>query len=376
VRVLVVSGIWPPDVGGPATHAPELAEFLRGRGHEVEVVTYADEPPAPTPYPVRWVSRTLPRGVRHVRGALLVRERARAADVVYSTGTTGRTALGAALARRPLVLKLTSDPAYERALAYGLHEGDVESFQRADGARIRMLRRSRDLALARAAHVVIPSASLRDLALGWGLDPERITVVPNPIDLPAELPEREELRRRHGLDGPTFVFAGRLAPQKLLGVALEALTRLEPVTLLVAGDGPDREALERRAGELGLDGRARFLGPQPREAVLELLRAADGVLLPSSWENFPHLLVEALSVGTPVVATAVGGVPEIVEDGTNGLLVPPNDPESLAAAIGRLLDDAGLRDRLRHGARPSVERFAPERIYGRLESILEQAART
>jgi glycosyltransferase involved in cell wall biosynthesis len=375
VRVLVVSGIWPPDVGGPATHAPELAGYLHGRGHEVEAVTYADRTPAPAPYPLRWVSRTLPRGVRHVRGALLVRERAAAADVVYSTGTIGRTAAGAVLARTPLVLKLTSDPAYERALAYGLHDGDVESFQRADGARIGVLRRSRDLALARAAHVVIPSASLRDLALGWGLDPERVTVVPNPIEPPAELPEREELRRRHGLEGPTFVFAGRLAPQKLLGVALEALTRLEPVTLVVAGDGPDREALERRAGELGLDGRARFLGPQPREAVLELLRAADGVLLPSSWENFPHVLVEALSVGTPVVATAVGGVPEIVEDGTNGLLVPPNDPDSLAAAIGRLLDDAALRDRLRDGARPSVARFAPERIYGRLESILEQAAR-
>jgi glycosyltransferase involved in cell wall biosynthesis len=71
----------------------------------------------------------------------------------------------------------------------------------------------------------------------------------------------------------------------------------------------------------------------------------------------------------------VGGVPEIVEDGTNGLLVPPNDPESLAAAIGRLLDDKGLRDRLRHGARPSVERFASERVYGRLESILQRAAR-
>jgi glycosyltransferase involved in cell wall biosynthesis len=375
VRVLVVSGIWPPDVGGPATHAPELAGYLQRRGHQAEVVTYADRAPAPAPYPVRWVSRTLPRGVRHVRGALLVRGRAAAADVVYATGTIGRTAAGAVLARTPLVLKLTSDPAYERALAYGLHSGDVESFQRADGARIGVLRRSRDLALARAAHVVIPSASLRDLALGWGLDPDRVTVVPNPIEPPAELPAREELRRRHGLEGPTFVFAGRLAPQKLLGVALEALTRLEPVTLVVAGDGPDREALERRAGELGLDGRARFLGPQPRESVLELLRAADGVLLPSSWENFPHLLVEALSVGTPVVATAVGGVPEIVEDGTNGLLVPPNDPDSLAAAIGRLLDDAALRDRLRDGARPSVERFAPERIYGRLESILEQAAR-
>src|SRR5436309_1990560 len=76
VRVLIVSGIWPPDVGGPASHAPDVAEFLRGRGHDVEVVTTADSAPAPEEYPVRWVSRSLPVGVRHVRGAGLVRSRA------------------------------------------------------------------------------------------------------------------------------------------------------------------------------------------------------------------------------------------------------------------------------------------------------------
>ena len=65
MRVVLVSGIWPPDIGGPATHAPELAEFLRSRGHEVVAVTTADQAPAPTPYRLHWVSRTLPPGLRH-----------------------------------------------------------------------------------------------------------------------------------------------------------------------------------------------------------------------------------------------------------------------------------------------------------------------
>ena len=143
---------------------------------------------------------------------------------------------------------------------------------------------------------------------------------------------------------------------------------------MLAGDGPDAEKLRSLAGELGLDGRARFLGPQPRSTVFELLSAGDAVVLPSKWENFPHVLVEALAVGTPVIATAAGGVTEIVRDGENGLLVPPEDPEALAAAIRRYFGDADLRERLRAAGPPSVERFSPERIYGRLEELLRETA--
>jgi glycosyltransferase involved in cell wall biosynthesis len=376
VKVLIVSGIWPPDVGGPASHAPELAEFLRERGHEVEVVTTAPGAPAPTPYPVRWTSRRLPVGARHVHATALVGRRARPADVVYSTGMIGRSALGSTLARSPLVLKLTSDPAYERSLRYRLHTAGLEEFQAAGGARIAVLRRARDLALRRAARIVCPSASLRELSLRWGVPPEKVVVLPNPVAPPEGLADREELRSRHGLEGPTLVFAGRLTPQKSLDVALAALARSDGVSLVLAGDGPDRAELERRASELALDGRARFLGPQPRETVFELLRAGDAALLSSSWENFPHMVVEALAVGTPVVSTDTGGVAEVVTHGENGLLVPPGEPDALAAAIERYFGDESLRERLRAAAAPSVESYAPEQIYGRLEAILAEAATT
>jgi glycosyltransferase involved in cell wall biosynthesis len=374
MKVLIVSGIWPPDVGGPASHAPELAEFLSGRGHEVEVVTTAPHSPAATPYPLRWTSRRLPVGARHVHATGLVARRARGADVVYSTGMIGRSALGSSLARTPLVLKLTSDPAYERSLRYRLHTSGLEEFQETGGARVAVLRRARDLALRRAARIVCPSASLRELSLRWGVPADKVIVLPNPVSTPPGLADRDELRRRHGLDGPTLVFAGRLTPQKSLDVALAALERSEGVSLLLAGDGPDRAELERRASELSLDGRARFLGPQPRETVFELLRAGDAALLSSSWENFPHMVVEALAVGTPVVSTDTGGVAEVVTDGENGLLVPPGEPEALAAAIQRYFRDQPLRERLRAAAAASVEDYAPERIYTRLEEILAEAA--
>jgi glycosyltransferase involved in cell wall biosynthesis len=375
VKVLIVSGIWPPDVGGPASHAPELAERLLARGHDVEVMITADAAPGAERYPVRWVSRTEPRGVRHARAAVAIARAARGADVVYATGMLARTSLAARLARTPVVMKLTSDPTYERSLRYRLTGDGLDEFQSARGARVRVLRRVRDLTLRRAAHLVVPSDSLRRLALGWGVEPERITLLPNPVSVPAELAPRDELRTRLAFDGFTLAFAGRFAPQKSLEVALDAVAAVEGVSLVLAGDGPEEERLRAHVRALGLDARVRFLGPLPRAEVFGLLRAADAALLSSSWENFPHMVVEALAVGTPVIATDVGGVAEIVRDGENGLLVPAGDTRALADAIARVVADPALRDRIASAAPLAAEAYAPDRIYGELERILERAAR-
>jgi glycosyltransferase involved in cell wall biosynthesis len=374
VKVLVVSGMWPPDVGGPATHAPEVCAYLAGRGHGVAAATMADRAPEPRPYPVHWASRRLPLGVRHAVAAALVARLARRADVVYSTGMVGRSSLGAGLGRAPVVLKLTSDPVFERSLRWGLFGADLGGFQEERGLRIGALRRLRDLALARASLILVPSEALRELALRWGVPADKLTLLRNPITAPPVLGTRGELRRKHRLEGPTLVFAGRLVPQKSIDVALEAVRRNPDVKLLLAGEGPYHDRLVRLARELGVDERAPFLGPLPRRTVFELLRAADAALLSSSWENFPHMAVEALAVGTPVIATDAGGVTEIVRDEWNGLLVPIRDPEALSGAIRRYLDDPALQERLRAETVGSVTQFDPEAAYGQLEQVLVDVA--
>jgi glycosyltransferase involved in cell wall biosynthesis len=372
VKIAIVSGIWPPDVGGPASHAPELADFLHTRGHEVRVVTTAAAPPAPRPYPVDWTPRRYPPGVRHFLGAGLVHRAASDADVVYSTGMLGRSALGSRIAGVPLVQRLAGDPAYERALRRRLTTAPLDRFQQEDGAQIALLRRTRDRSLRRATRIVVPSEAFAAVVAGWGVDGNRIEIVPHAVSAP-DLAERDELRRRHGLDGPTLVFAGRLVPQKALSVALEAVRRNEGVTLLLAGDGPERANVEAQARPL--DGRARFLGAQPREAVFELLRAADAMLLSSDWESFGLVVAEALAVGTPVLAATAGGVGEVLEDGRNGLLVPAGDVDALGDAIGRFFADEELRERLRGAAADSVRRLDPRSVYPQLEAILAEVGR-
>jgi glycosyltransferase involved in cell wall biosynthesis len=280
----------------------------------------------------------------------------------------GRSSAGALLARTPFVLKLTADPAFERSRRRGLVDGEVGDFQGGGGGPLAAaLRSARNAALARAAHVVCPSAFMRDLVVSWGVPPERVTLLPNPAPVAGAAAPFDVGAR------PVLAFAGRLTAQKDVDLALAALRELPGVRLLVAGDGPERARLQDAARDLG--DRVSFLGALPRDRVLGLLRAADAAVLTSAWENFPHGVVEALAVGTPVIATRTGGVAEVVHDGDNGLLVDPGDAAAFAGAVRRYLADDALRERLRAAAAASVADYDADVVYARLEAVLQAAAR-
>ena len=367
MRIVFLTGIWPPDVGGPATHGPDFARFLRDRGHRVHVVTMGDSEPSERPVPVETISRGRPFVVRYPAVALRGGSLARGADLIYATATYAAAAVSSTAARRPLVAKLVSDPAYERARRYGLFGGSLEEFQTATDVRVRTLKALRTASLRRAHTIVVPSAYLASIAKGWGLDAQRIHVLVNPAPAPADVVGQV-------LAPGTFVFVGRLTEQKALPVALAALALVPAARLVVIGDGPERARLDQVAHAEGVTERVEFLGSLSRDGALRYAAGATASLLSSAWENLPHSAVEALAVGTPVVATAVGGVPEVVHDEENGLLVPADDSQALAAAMRRMLTDDALRARLAAGAKPSVAAIGRDAIYGRLEHLLEMAA--
>jgi glycosyltransferase involved in cell wall biosynthesis len=367
MRVLLLPGIWPPDVGGPATHGPEFARFLVGRSHSVHVVTMGNEGATERPCSVQTISRARPFPIRYTHLALAASRAARLADVVYASATYAAAAAAATAARRPLVTKLVSDPAFERARRYGLFAGTLEDFQQERRLDLAALKAGRSLALRAARTVVVPSEYLTRLAEGWGVERDRIRVLPNAAPIGTN-------PRARKLEPYTFVFAGRLTPQKSLPTAIDALARVPEGRLLVLGDGPERSALEQHAERAGLNGRIFFEGPQPREVVLETLAGAYALVLPSAWENLPHAALEALAVGTPVVARAVGGVSEVVRDGVNGLLVQTDSAEDFARPLARLVASPELREELAAAARASVAGLDPAVVYGELESILARAA--
>jgi colanic acid/amylovoran biosynthesis glycosyltransferase len=174
-----------------------------------------------------------------------------------------------------------------------------------------------------------------------------------------------------------ILFVGRLVPVKGLFILIAALDRLvrkgRPVRLRLAGDGPDRAALERNAAERGLNLHVTFEGWQNADGVRALYRQADIFVLPSFAEGIPVVLMEAMAMEIPCVTTRITGIPELIRDQIDGLLVTPSSEEELAAAMMRLLDDAKLRRQLGTSARQRVlEDYDLRRNTAQLGSIFRE----
>ncbi len=187
---------------------------------------------------------------------------------------------------------------------------------------------------------------------------------------------RARVRAELGVGDPDLlaVTVANLRSEKGYDVLLEAASRIVrrglPVSFVAAGQGDQAEVLEERRHALGLEDRLRFLGH--RTDALDLLVAADLVVLPSHQEGLPVVLMEATSVGATIVATTVGGVPQVITDGVNGLLVPPGDPEALADAVARLAADPELRLRLGRGAAEGSAAFDVARASAEIEAVYDE----
>jgi glycosyltransferase involved in cell wall biosynthesis len=179
-------------------------------------------------------------------------------------------------------------------------------------------------------------------------------------------------------EAPLVLFAGRLAEQKRVDDLLKALDLLQHVQpnlrTAIAGDGPLRDSLEETACAYQLDGRVRFLGH--RDDVSQLLAAADVVVLPSSYEGLPNVVLEAMRFRKPVVATAAPGTTEVVSDGETGLLVPIGNPTLLARAIRDVVRDPALASRLGDAGRSRVEaQFRTDTMVAQFAELYEGVAR-
>jgi len=172
-----------------------------------------------------------------------------------------------------------------------------------------------------------------------------------------------------GVTGPLLATVGGLIERKGQSFALEALALLPDATLLLIGDGPDRPQLERQAAQLGVAGRARFLGSQPPQEVARLVAAADVMLLPTRAEGLANAWVEALACGTPVVTCDAGGVRDVIDRPELGRIAA-RDGAALAAAVREVLAAAPDQQAVRRGA----ERFSWERNAAELEAHLRAVA--
>jgi glycosyltransferase involved in cell wall biosynthesis len=222
----------------------------------------------------------------------------------------------------------------------------------------------------------------KDIEKFVGIPADQIDVEHMPLRALGPVPPETAtaLRRSLGIssDATVLLSVGRLSKEKGHAMFLRALAILRnssgrKLDVLLAGDGPERGALEALSAELKLEDSVRFLGHQAD--VRPLYGIADLFVLPSDSEGSPNVLLEAIDADVPIVATAVGGIPEIVENEVSALLVNRQDEAALAKAIGRMLEDPELRNRLRSGARPVLAKHTPEQYFRHIAGVFENLLR-
>ncbi len=374
MRILVASGIFPPDPGGPSTHLGQLIPELVARGHEVRAVVFGHAAGGPPGCVATRIPLDLPLPARALRYARAYWREARHADRVY-VATMG---LPRPPCRPPVILRVPGDPAWERAVNRGLVPPgtDIDAFQTARSrARVACLKWARAVEAQRADRVLVPSDYLRRMVAAWNVDAEKIAVVYSAVDDgrgDGRAIDRHAAREALGWDaaGQYVVTAARLTAWKGVDHLIDAVARVPGVTLVVAGDGPQRQSLAARAASSGAA--VRFTGMLPRERLATHISAADYVALYSGYEGFSHLLLEALAAGTPVIASARGGNPEIVRDRVNGFLVTHPDSDALAAAISRAFA-GGTRARLAARTGDGLARFRASAAIPAVADAIETA---
>lgn len=199
-------------------------------------------------------------------------------------------------------------------------------------------------AASSASAAVTVCQALNDALVGLGVPAMKVHTLRNGVDLELFQPRDRALARSAlGVDGPLLLSVGHLVERKGHHLIVEALADLSGVTLLIAGDGPERGTLERTAERAGVADRVRFLGAVAHEQLAEIYSAADVLVLASSREGWANVLLEAMACGTPVAATDIWGTPEVVATPEAGRLIPERTAKAIAATVQRLL--AELPDR-------------------------------
>ena len=377
MNILIVTGIFPPDRGGPASYVPRMAAALTERGHSVRVVCLSDRldhDDSGYSFGVRRIRRGIFWPARIFATTFAVWRAALRHEVVYIQGLGAESALAAFCAGRPTVCKIVGDYSWERAVGRGWFTGTIDEFQTlAKSPVLRLSDWVRSFPLRLARRIIVPSRYLQRIVSGWRVGSEKIEVVYNATppanavqSAPARLPE---------WSGKTLLTVCRLVPWKGVDALIRLLPKLPDTRLVIAGDGHIRGELSELAARSGVAERVLFLGDVPHREVAGYLRQADAFVLNSTYEGLPHVVLEAMAAGTPVIATDAGGTGEVVGHDATGLLIPVGDAAALQAAVERLWREPALgRQLTAEASRRANAHFDFDAMVAATEAILAAEA--
>ena len=385
MKVLIATGIFPPDIGGPATYSKMIAEELVKRGHEITVVTYSDEEfrvlnlesskIQNSKFKIRNVSRKLPKGIRHLAYLWEVLKNGFRADIIYAQDAVSAgfpAACASLMLHKRFFLKVVGDHAWEQGVQrFGISDLLDDFLGKNYGLRIWFLRAAEKFVAKRAVRVVVPSEYLQSVVRRWGVSDKKIIVIPNAVSSSHVVISKEEARAKLGLNGFILLSVGRLVPWKGFGMLIELMPRLrekiKDVTLVIIGSGPEENKLRVTSAELRVP--VIFTGSVSKDVLAQYLAAADIFCLNTGYEGFSHQLIEGMAAGIPVITTDAGGNKEIVSDGENALVARYNDKEDWEKQILRLYEDTALGMRLGVPQQDITKKYSVEYMVQKIENL-------
>ncbi|MDP3735606.1 MAG: glycosyltransferase family 4 protein [bacterium] len=378
-KLLIATPLYPPEIGGPATFTRFAEEELPKRDVAVAVEKFSDV-------------RHLPKPIRYIVYFWRLVRAAGKVDVVFALDPFGiglPALIAARLRGRRFLVRVVGDRAWETYASRMQkskikNQNDNVKFKNVDefqyenfGLGITLRRWGQRFVARRAERVIVPSEFLKRIVSMWGVPEEKMSVVYNSFEPPQESETKDEARRALGLSGSIIVSAGRLVPWKGFSALIEIMPQIVPdipdAKLVIIGDGPERERLRSQSAKCKAQSVVTLAGALPQNELHRYIRAADVFVLNSGYEGFSHQLLEAMALGTPIIASDIPGNRELIEDSRSGFLVGYNDADALLAALLRVLREEQVAVGLVGTAREKVAAFNRARIAERLVQVLVES---
>jgi glycosyltransferase involved in cell wall biosynthesis len=338
LKILLVTGIFPPDYGGPASYISDIASAFAQRHTILGVITLSDAQThndAIYSFPVVRILRKQNKFRRFIQTINSIYKFSRKADVVYLNGLVLEGVIACKIfSSKAVVSKVVGDLVWEKARNRNVTQDDIDVFQKNRYSFFwEFLKRLQVWYTRKADFIITPCRFLSEIVAGWNVSNDRIEVIYNAFNV------KENMKQPHIMTEPSYdmLTVTRLVPWKgvseLIDIAIQNNWKLK-----IVGDGPLRGDLERYVASHKAKQLIFFTGYIPREKVIYEIKTAKVFLLNSSYEGLPHTILEAKAAGVPVIAAAAGGIPEVINDGVDGFMVPVGDSRAMTEKIRFLLE--------------------------------------
>lgn len=383
MKILITTGIFSPDIGGPASYGKTLAQKL-AENHSVSLVTYSSKSKFPEdenqPFKIIRIARWIPKFLRHIIFFLKTLSAAKGADVIFSLNavSAGLPALWVAkIRKKKFFVKIVGDYAWEIAVNKGKTFLLIDDFQKTKRRGwVGILHKLQTKVCRGADGVIVPSNYLAGMVKNWGVPEGKIKAVYNGVDFKAADMSKEEARKKIGIAGNIILSIGRLVPWKGFRMLIKIMPALFEINqffrLVIVGDGPEEKVLKSIVKNMRLENKVYLVGRKTKEELATLLAAADIFVLNTAYEGFSHQILETMAAGVPVITTAVGGNREVVRQGENGFMVKYNDEFNLIEAIKTVWQTPELRERFVEGGKKTTELFSLEKMLDETIKILTE----